>query len=393
MQRIFFILFVALVSIEVYFPAHALAARGPASFSFGRSLIAASSSPGNVYLAGVSVVSTAPVAGDLSSVGGSVVVAAPVQGDELLVGGSVSSRSSVAGDTRFVGGSVNVEGLIGGDLVAFGYAVRNSARVQGSTFIIAADAALSNGAEGPVVIYGNNISLAGEFAGNVTLVATGHVSLAASTTIHGKLSYEAPEEGIFPASVTILGGIEYVNASYLPDVGTSRVLALVSVGFFLFVRILGTLILAGLLAGLFPRLAEAVAERAYEERPRSILLTMLLGFGILVATPVLIMLLALTFVGIGLALLLSVLYALLVLFAFLYAGILLGSMFARRFRKRETVLWRDGVFGMLALSLVALVPVFGLFIVLILSLFTAGALLLILFHFAFPHEGHTSELL
>ena len=158
-------------------------------------------------------------------------------------------------------------------------------------------------------------------------------------------------------------------------------------------RIFGALILAGLLAGLFPRLAEAVAERAYEERLRSILLTMLLGFGILVATPVLIMLLALTFVGIGLALLLLILYALLVFFSLLYAGILLGSMFARRFRKRETVLWHDGVLGMLALSLVTLVPVFGVFIVLVLSLFSAGALLLIFFHFAFPHEENTPELL
>ena len=245
----------------------------------------------------------------------------------------------------------------------------------------------------PVIIYGNNISLAGDFAGNVTLVATGHVSLAVDTLIRGKLSYEAPEEEIFPASVTIIGGIKYTNASYLPDAGTSRILAFVSIGFFLFVRILGALILAGLLAGLFPSLAEAVALRAYEERPRRILLTMLLGFAILVAAPILIMLLALTFVGIGLALLLLILYALLVLFALLYAGILLGSMFARRFQKRETVLWHDGVLGMLALSLVALVPVFGLFVVLILSLFTAGALLLIFFHFAFPHEEHTPELL
>ena len=53
-----------------------------------------------------------------------------------------------------------------------------------------------------------------------------------------------------PASATVAGGVEYTDASYLPDAGTSRVLALVSIGFFLFVRILGALILAGLLAGL-----------------------------------------------------------------------------------------------------------------------------------------------
>ncbi len=393
MQRTLSILFIALISTGAYLPPHALAARGPASFSFGRSLIVASSSPGNVYLAGISVVNTAPIVGDLSSIGGSIVAASPVQGDVLLLAGSVRSRSSVAGSVRALGGGVTIEGSIGGDLVALGYSVHDSARTQGSTFIIAVDAILSNGAAGPVIIYGNNISLAGDFAGNVTLVALGNVSLAEDTTIRGKLTYESPKEETFPTSAKILGGIVYTNASYLPDIGTSRILALVSIGFFVFARLLGALILAGLLAGLFPRLAEAVALRAYEGRPRNILLTMLLGFGILVATPVLIILLALTFVGIGLALLLLVLYALLVLLSLLYAGILLGSMFARRFMKRETVLWRDGIVGMLALSLVAFVPVIGLLIVLILSLFSAGALLLVSFHFAFPHEEDTPELL
>ena len=388
MQRALPILLVALL-----IPASAFAARGPASFSAARSLVVASSSPGNAYLAGISIVSTAPVLGDLSAIGGSVVAAAPVAGDELLAAGSISSRAPVAGDLRAVGWSIAVDSPISGDLVAFGYSVNSSGRTQGSTFIISVNTILSDGAGGPVIIYGNNVSLSGDFAGNVKVVATGHLYLGAGTVIHGKLSYEAPEEATIPASATIEGGIEYTNASYLPDAGTSRILALVSIGFFLFARILGALILAGLFAGLFPRLAEAVVERAYAERPSSILLTMLLGFGILVATPVLIILLALTFVGIGIALLLFIVYALLALLALLYAGILIGSMFARRFRKRETVLWRDGMIGMLALSLIALLPYVGIFVVLVLTLFSAGALLLIFFHFAFPHEEITPELL
>lgn len=383
MKRILLALLVTLL-----IPASTFAARGPSSFEATRSLIVASSSPGNAYFAGVSVVSTAPVVGDLSAIGGSVVTTAPVSGDELLLAGSISSRASVTGDVRAVGGNVTIEGSVAGDLVALGLSVYDSVRTLGSTLIIAADTILSNGAAGPVTIYGNNISLAGDFASNVTVVATGRLSLAADTTIRGQLSYEAPEKAVIPASVTIVGGVEYSNASYLPDAGTSRALALVSIGFFLFVRVLGALILAGLFAGLFPRLAEAIVLRVYDDRPRSMLLTMLLGFAILVATPILIILLILTFVGIGLAVLISILYALLVLLALLYAGILLGSIFARRFMKREAVLWRDGVFGMLALSLVALVPVIGPFVVFLLSIFTTGALLQLFFYFAFPHEGY-----
>jgi len=388
MQRTLLISLIALL-----LPMGTFAARAPASFSAARSVFVANPSPGNAYAAGFSVVRTAPVSGDLSAFGGSIITAAPVAGDELLLAGSIYSRAAVSGDFRAAGGSITVEEPIAGDLVAFGYSVHDSGRAGGSIFIAAANTTLSNGAAGPVTIYGNNISLAGDFANNVNLVASGRVTLVASTTIAGKLSYEAPEEAIIPASATIRGGVEYTNASYLPDAGTSRILSLMSIGFFLFVRILGALILAGLLTGLFPRLAEAVVERASASRTSRILLTMLLGFAVFVVTPVIFLLLALTFVGIGLALLFFIGYAFIVLLSLIYAGILIGSLLARWYAKRDSVLWHDGVLGMLALSLVSLIPYIGLFIVLLVTTFSAGALLLIFFNFAFPHEDHTPELL
>ena len=372
-------------------PASSYAMHAPASFSAAQSLISASSSPGNVYAAGASVVITAPVGGDLSACGGSVITAAPISGDELLFAGSIRSRARVGGDFRAAGGSVTVEESVSGDLVAFGFTVYDSGRAGGSVFIVAADTTLTNGAGGPVTIYGNNISLAGNFAGDITVIASGRVSLSAGTTVEGKLSYEAPEDAIIPASATIRGGVTYTNASYLPDVGTSRVLSFISMGIFLFVRVLGALILAGLLAGLFPRLAETLTKRTTTMRPSSILLTALLGFAVFVVTPILSLLLALTFVGIGLALLLLIAYALIVFLSLLYAGILIGSLIAQRFMHRDSIFWHDGVLGMLILSLITLVPYIGLIIVFFFTVLSAGILLMIFFRFAFPHEEHTSE--
>ncbi len=336
------------------------------------------------------MVLTAPVAGDFSAFGGSIIAAAPVAGDDLLFAGSINSHAPVAGDLRALGGSVDVGEPVAGDLIAAGFSVRDAGRAGGSVFIIAANTTLSNGALGPVTIYGNNISLGGHFAGNVTIVAGGHLSLAPGTTIDGKLSYQAPEMATIPASAKILGGIAFTSASYMPDVSTSRVLSFLSVGVFLIARIIGALILAGLLAGLFPKFAENVVDRVFASRPRSLLLTLLLGFALLVATPIVIALLLLTFVGIGIALLLLFLYALLLLLALMYAGILAGGMLARKVMKRERVLWHDGVLGMTIVSLVSLVPVVGFPIVLLLAFFSAGTLLQIFFFFAFPHEerGH-----
>lgn len=387
------LLAILLLAGAVALGTHAIAARAPASFVAAQSILATSSSPGNAYVAGVSVVLTAPVEGDFAAFGGSIIAAAPITGDNLLFAGSIRSRASVGGDVRALGGTIKIDEPVKGDIVAFGYTVEDSGRAGGSVFVAGANTSITNGAVGPVTIYGNNIFLAGDFLHDVTIFASGRVTLAASTTISGVLSYEAPEPATIPSSARVAGGIQYTNASYLPDIGTSRILLLLNIGFFLFVRVLGALLLAGLLAGLFPRLAERVVDRAYAPRKRSILLTMLLGFAIFVATPIFSVLLLLTFVGSGLAILLGIVYMLLMLLSMLYAGILLGGIFARSYARRDTVLWRDGALGMLALSLITLIPVVGAVIVFLLMLFVAGALLQISFHFAFSGEGQTTELL
>lgn len=377
-------LYLPLALLALLFTLPSAEAAPPASFRAEQSLLVASSSPGNAYAFGAAVVLTAPVAGDLSSAGGSVVIAAPVGGDSLLFGGTVSSRAPVAGDVRTAGGTVVVLQPVAGDFLGVGWSVRTDARIGGSVFLAAWNASVEGGSAGPVTIYANNVTLGGAFGEDVEITSSGKVSLAPDTHIAGALTYTAPEPADIPDSVVVDGGITYTSASYLPNPGTSRILALISIGLFLLVRILGALILAGLLTGLFPRLAEALINRAERDTPRDILLTMLLGFGILVATPILLVVLALTFVGIGLALLLLTLYGLLVILSLMYAGILLGGLVARRYARRTHVLWHDGTLGMLVLSLIALIPVIGMLAIFLLMTFTAGVLATLFFRAAFP---------
>jgi cytoskeletal protein CcmA (bactofilin family) len=340
----------------------------------------------NIYLANPSIIVTAPVAGDLAALGGSIVSAAPIAGDGLFCGGSVSARAPIAGDLRVLGGTVAITAPVAGDVVASGISVSDTARAGQSAFVAAVHASLTGGSAGPVTIYGNDVSLGGTFDGDVRVTAMGRVRLSPGTVIHGSLSYESPERATIPASAVIDDGVTYTSASYLPNPGTSHVLAVVSLGFFLIFRILGAILLAGILAGLFPRLASMIVDRAAATRLRGATLTTLLGFGVAVATPVLVLLLALTFVGFGLAALLFLLYALFVLLAFLYAGITLGGLAARRFLHRRQVAWHDGVLGMAVFSLISLVPYLGLPLIALAVLFSLGTLVRLALSFAFPGE-------
>lgn len=367
-------------------PAAAAAAAPDALARTGRSLIVATSSPGNAFVGGLSVVTAAPVAGDLTAVGGTLAAAAPVAGDALLIGGSAKVRANVSGDLRMLAGTAVVEKPVGGDLGVLAGRLRAEAPVAGSIVAFALDAVAIGGAGGPVTIYGNTVTLGGVFAGDVRVVALDRLALLPGTIVHGTLEYQAPIPAAIPPSATVAGGVRYTAASYLPGTGISKTLALVSIGVFLLARVVASVILAGILAGLFPRLAERVVDEGYGRSVRHLLLVTLLGFAAFVATPILALLLLLTLVGGAVALLLGIAYALLVLLALAYAGITLGGVFARRVLARREVLWRDGALGALALSVVALIPVVGLAILLMLASFAAGALLSIAFRFAFSNS-------
>ncbi len=384
---------VALICVSVVGVGSTAHARPRASFSAAQELVATSTYPGNTYVAGVSVVLTSDVAGDFTSLGGSTLVAAPVEGDLLVIGGSLRTRSLVKGDARVLGGTATFDEDVAGDVSAFGYRVTLEGKPGGSVLVGALEASVLDGATGPVTVYGNTVTLGGTFATTVTVISSGRVTLAPGTVIHGSLVYEAPERASIPESAVIEGGVKYTNASYLPDIGTSRVLVLLNLGFFLFVRFFGALLLAGLVAGLFPRFATSFVDEVHDLSRRQVLLTTILGFGILVATPIALTLLLLTFVGIGLAMLIGCVYTLLIILSLLFGAILVGGMIARRFSRRETVLWRDGVIGMLVLLCVSLVPYGGPAALALLTLFVAGHLLHIFYRFAFAHDEVTPELL
>lgn len=377
------------LAILLLLPASALAATPVATstFTLSQSVLSADAAPANAYYAAATLNVTGATLGDLSALAGSMNVTGAVKGDALLAGGSVALRAPVAGDVRAFGLRIQLSAPIDGDEVAFGGSVVDSGGGAKDVFIIAGSASLTSGAKGPVTIYANNATLGGIFLGDVRVISSGQVTVLAGTVIHGSLSYEAPQQANVATSAVVTGGVHYTGASYLPTSAQAHALALAAVGVFLIVKILGALILAGLLAGVFPALAQSVACEALGRPSRSVLLTTLLGFAIVVATPVLLILLALTFVGLGLAFLLGTAYVLLGILALSYTGIIMGAALARSFAKRQSILWRDAVLGMLVVCIIAIVPVVGLLLVGILAAFAEGALAKIFYHWAFSRES------
>lgn len=353
-----------------------------ATYINARTVVVSESPEGNAYLAGTDVTVAQLVPGDVAAVGGTLTLAAPVEGDVLLAGGTVTVERPVEGDVRILGAHVVVTSEVEGDLaIAGGTVIASSTasdlRVLGGTVEV-------TGSGGNAVIYGSNVYLSGSFAGDVEVVATDHLALAEGTQIAGSLKYDAPQQAEIPSSTVVTNGVIYTGASnFLPTVEQAETFALAGASVFFVVRILAVLIAAAVLAGLFPQFSQYVADRALAPSPGRFALLALLGFAVVFATPVLIFLLLISFVGMAAAFLLLAGYVLLLMLGYLYAGIIAGAALGRNLFKRSFVTWKLALLGMLTLSLVGLVPVLGKLVVFILFLAATGALVSIAFRFAF----------
>ena len=370
---------VAVALILFAFPAFAFAS----TLETNRTIVLSEETTGNAYLAGTDITVTALQSGDVLAAGATVHIAAPLSGDAMLAGGTVEISRPIAGDVRIVGGQITIDGAIGGDLVVVGGTVTASTSAK-DTRIAGGSVQLSGGSNGPVTIYASDITLSGDFKGDVTLVASDHITLSDDTHIHGVLKYNAPQQIVIPATVTIDGGASYIgSSSFLPTTQEAHTFAVAGASILFVVHLIAVLILAGLLAGLFPDLTDSIVTRALSHSTRRFTLLSLLGFALIVATPVLILILLLSFVGIAVAFLLIALYALFFMLAYVYAGVLAGAVLARALMKRSVITWKEAVIGTLVLYVIGIVPILGPLVKFILIMAAGGSIASIAYVFAF----------
>jgi hypothetical protein len=340
----------------------------------------------NTYLAGSDVRVAAPVAADLTAAAGTLTIAAPVTGDALLAGGTIDIEKSITGDLRAVGGRIIIPEDVGGDVAVAGGIVLVSGHAH-DVQAAGGTVRVMGGADTDVTIYGSDVTLSGEYGGDVRIVASDRITIGDNAHIHGALSYNAPQQIDIPASTTVEGGVTYVGASsFLPSSKEVRTFQTVGVGVFILVKIIAALVAAGLITGLFPIFSNRIMERMMVRKLRPVVLLGLLGFAIAVASPLLIFFLLVSFVGIGLALILLTVYVLLIMLAYIYAGLYLGTALLRYVTKRSYATWKEAIVGMILLYLIGVIPYVGGVLVFVLCAIAGGAIARVVYAFAFIRD-------
>ena len=308
------------------------------------------------FVAGGTVTEVAPVAGDLIAAGGSVDVDTDVAGGVVAAGGKVRIGGSVGQSVHAAGGQLSLVGGGGGHPPrprgALGEGPdAHKARPRGAA---AGRIAVRGAVDGHLSAGAGNLLIDAPIGGDVE-AAAGTLELGPNARIGGTLRYRSTEPLKRDPAAQVAGEIVRIG----PDPAQwSSEARQVRRGAGLFWTT-GLMLLAALLVAVTPRLSASVSE-SLRGRPG---FSLVLGFVVLVCTPIATVLLLVTIIGVPLALLVLFAWLALLPVAWASTGVAVGDWFLARAAsaRGERTRWRvvAAVLGVLLLALASRVPWFG----------------------------------
>lgn len=322
---------------------------------------------GTLYAAGESVIVEGTVNGDVFCAGTTIDIRATVKGDVFCAGRQVTVSGAVDGSVRLAGESIDVRGKIGRNatLVAADVLVESSASIAGDLSGAGTTVQLSGTVGRDVAITATSLSVAANVGRDVQGEFSRELTIADGVTVGGRVHVSAP---VVNNHGKVAGGVERLDL----DSRRSDMQWVGGIFSFAVMMTLGLVVTSLALVWLMPRFfVGAVALRKND--PLKAALT---GFLVLTFLPSVALMLAISGIGVPLAMLLIVVWVLLVLLSGPVVAYLLGTFLLRG--RRNSALLTMFV-GSLALVFLYLVPLINIVIILVTSMFGTGMVLLSLY--------------
>gem|GEM_PF-603612 len=344
----------------------------------------------DLYVAGKIINITREVQGDLLAAGGDISVSKKVSQDLMAAGGTINITSDVGDDMRVAGGEIFIKSKIGGDLVIFGGTViLDAASVVGRDLIITGGEVVVHGRViGNVRAKGGRITLNGVVDGNL-IAEAGELHLNGRVLGYSKVSGEEVHLG---SSAKFGKKVEYWSPAGPMSFGAAATDTLFSPSLerqqngkkthqakvmlastFMAFSFLAAALVMGLLIIITKKYFADVATQLRKDPWWSLLY----GFLYVIVTPVLSVILMITIIGLPLGLFFFFGYIFSLVFALPVTALVVGKLLQIKYKKK----WGKGMFFLVSvgvlvvLKLLAVIPLIGLLIKLLLILAVLGALM------------------
>lgn len=299
------------------------------------------------------VVEDGETVSEVNAVGGSVIIHGTVTGDVSGAAGNVLITGTVDGDVSVATGNLVISGTVGGDVSAGAgnVHVEEAGAVNGNFDVGAGEVRIDGTIDGDARIGAETIRL-GETA-----------------SIGGSLTYDGQLQGNLDA---VAGEITHDRT--LGATSVTELQPLVSWVFAVYAFI-ANLVLGILLLAVFPRFSDGIVAQVTGEP----LKTGLVGFGVLLAVPLLLFVLILTIIGIPLALVGVLVFLFVAWISIVYGRFAVGMWLlslVKRDGDQNSLRWIALLLGLLVGAALAAIPIVGSAVNGVIFLLGLGALTL-----------------
>jgi cytoskeletal protein CcmA (bactofilin family) len=323
----------------------------------------------DLYLTGGNVTSAGEISGDLTALGGTLIISGNVKGDLMAGGGNITILSNVEDDVRAGGGTVVIQGKIDGDLIAGGGQVTiGGPGIGGDAVLGGGNIRIESPVLGELRIGGGNVYINAPIGGDVKIDAE-KVTLGKNAVITGDINYKAKKEMVLEEGAVVKGKIDFEMRKGGREHSRAAFGALFpALVFWKFLALLLGALIFGLV---FRRYSMEIAGMA-AGRP---FFQLGLGIIVFVAMPLLSLLFLVSVVGIPLGVIGLLGFVILVLFSWMMAPIIVGSVAYRYFSKKGLeVSWKTILIGVLICSILGIVPFLGALVQALLMFLSLGCI-------------------
>jgi hypothetical protein len=344
----------------------ALAATTGASVSAGQTEGSQTRADADVVRAGNTVTVDTRIAGDVAVAGGTVEVSGPVEGYVLAAGRDVAIENRVGNDLWAAGRSVSLTGDVIDNawLAGQSITVQPDARIGDDAYLAGRSVEVLGPIGHDLKVTAADVRLGSEIAGSVDARA-GRVHVLPGAVIHGDLHVSGPNSPSLEPGARVLGQVTHENE----DAG-NRALQWVTASLWMFLAVF-------LLGAVAIALNRVPIRRAAERLGRQLGVSFLVGLVGMVVVPILSLAIAVTIVGVPLAIAVVALFAAALMLTGVVVSYRVGAMLLGRARG-ESSPYVQLASGALVISSLAALPWVGWVVGLLVVLSGFGAILLAL---------------
>ncbi len=334
---------------------------------------------GNFIKAGNVIDIQGAVNGDVIIAGSSITINGPVAGDVIAAGNTIRIKGAVSGSVRVVGSSVEINGEVAKNVWAAGstVALGPEAKVGWDIYAAGANVEIKGPVAGNVLASAASIVIDSEVGKDVKVSVDrkGQIILYPKAKVGGNLNYKAAttEQLVLKEGAQVVGQTTKTELA----VPSEREFRGFLQGFWGFLKVMSffSLLVIGLvLVTLIPKVVFEIRDEMMKKPQLDF------GWGLiyLIIVPVLVILLAITLIGIPLALIITFLYIISLYFAKVMVGFTVGLFVLDRLNKEKkykgSLIW-PLVIGLLIFVVLTSLPLVGWLIKLILIIWALGAIL------------------